>query len=147
MQFHVPQFIEIEDKIFGPLTFKQFIYVVGGAGLSYIIYRFLPLWIGVVLIAFVVALSLALAFYKVNNKPFIDILQAALRFFTRNRLYLWKKQTKPDSQKKMQGESKAKQPLTVPRISESKLRDLTWSLEVEDTAVSRDRSERDTLNH
>ena len=27
MQYQVPQFIEVEDKIFGPLTFKQFLYI------------------------------------------------------------------------------------------------------------------------
>src|SRR3990172_12458701 len=43
MQFQVPQFIEIEDKIFGPLTFKQFIYVAGGAGACYLLWRVLPL--------------------------------------------------------------------------------------------------------
>jgi hypothetical protein len=29
MEYQVPQFIEVEDKIFGPLTWKQFIYWVG----------------------------------------------------------------------------------------------------------------------
>ena len=41
MRFQVPQFIEIEDKIFGPLTIKQFIYIAGGAGLCFILFRFL----------------------------------------------------------------------------------------------------------
>jgi hypothetical protein len=40
-QFHVPQFIEVEDKIFGPLTLKQFLYVIGGAGIVFIMYAFL----------------------------------------------------------------------------------------------------------
>ncbi|TSC80302.1 MAG: hypothetical protein G01um101429_152 [Parcubacteria group bacterium Gr01-1014_29] len=31
-QFQVPQFIEVEDKIFGPLTTKQFFYLLGGGG-------------------------------------------------------------------------------------------------------------------
>ena len=43
MQFQVPQFIEVEDKIFGPLTFKQFVYVAGGAGLAYLVWRVSPL--------------------------------------------------------------------------------------------------------
>ena len=42
MQYQVPQFIDVEDKIFGPFTFKQFIYMIGGIALSYIIYRFIP---------------------------------------------------------------------------------------------------------
>jgi len=32
MRFEVPQFIEVEDKIFGPFTWKQFIYLMGGEG-------------------------------------------------------------------------------------------------------------------
>ena len=40
MRFEVPQFVDIEDKIFGPLTFKQFIYIAGGAGVSVVaVYR------------------------------------------------------------------------------------------------------------
>lgn len=37
MQFQVPQFIEVEDKIFGPLTFKQFVYIAGGVALMYLL--------------------------------------------------------------------------------------------------------------
>jgi hypothetical protein len=47
MRFQVPQFIEVEDKIFGPLTVKQFIYLAGGAGLVFILYHFLPTWISI----------------------------------------------------------------------------------------------------
>ena len=42
MQFQVPQFIEIEDKIFGPLTFKQFIYLAGGVGASIVLWLYIP---------------------------------------------------------------------------------------------------------
>ena len=45
MQFQVPQFIEIEDKIFGPLTFKQFIYLAGGGGLCFLLYTILPFFL------------------------------------------------------------------------------------------------------
>jgi hypothetical protein len=38
MRFEVPQFIEIEAKIVGPLTWKQFVYVAGGVGLLVILY-------------------------------------------------------------------------------------------------------------
>ena len=47
MQFQVPQFIEVEDKIFGPLTFKQFVYVLGGAGACYLLWRVLPIYAAV----------------------------------------------------------------------------------------------------
>ena len=84
MQYQVPQFIDVEDKIFGPFTFKQFIYMVGGVGLSYVIYRFTPsLFISAVPIALVLALSAALAFYRVNNRPFINVLESAFHYIAR----------------------------------------------------------------
>ena len=91
MRFEVPQFIDVEDKIFGPLTFKQFIYLVGGAALAYVSYKLIPtpFWIPVSLAA--VALGLALAFYKLNNRPFLVIAQAWLEYQFKNKLYIWKR--------------------------------------------------------
>src|SRR3989304_1999884 len=84
MRFSVPQFIEIEDKIFGPFTFKQFLYLAGGAGLIFLIYNFItPFFFALLFILPVGALSLALAFYKVNDKPFIFVLEAAFRYLTK----------------------------------------------------------------
>jgi len=91
MQFKTPQFIDIEDKIFGPLTFKQFAYLAGGAGLFYLSFRLLPLILGLVVGPAFAALALALAFVKYNEKPFIHTLQASFKFYTSSRLYLWRK--------------------------------------------------------
>lgn len=93
MRFEVPQFIDIEDKIFGPLTFKQFIYVAGGGGLCYGVYRLLPLYFAIPLILAIALLAWALAFYKINNQPFIKIGQAFIVFLTKNKLYVWQKGT------------------------------------------------------
>lgn len=128
MRYQVPQFIEIEDKIIGPLTIKQFVYLVGGAGMAFIIYTYLPIYISLILIAGVVGLSLALAFYKINNKPFIDFLESAFIFYTKNNLYIWKKEEKPVEQKTKAPEEAAQ--IYVPRLSDSKLKDLSWSLDI-----------------
>ena len=94
MQFQVPQFIEVEDKIFGPLTIKQFIYLAGGVGLCVLIYFTLPLFIGIFLMVPIVIISLALSFYKINNKAFIYVLEAAVMYSIHNKLYIWKKEPK-----------------------------------------------------
>lgn len=91
MEYQVPQFIEVEDKIFGPLTLKQFIYIAGGAGLCAVLLLTLPLFIAVVLAIPVAAFAAALAFYKINGKPFIEILEAGFTYYIGRRLYLWKK--------------------------------------------------------
>lgn len=91
MQFQMPQFIDVEDKIFGPLTFKQFVYVAGGIGLGYVAFRFLPIFLGVPLALAVAGLGGLLAFYQYNQRPFIDILQAWIGFTVSKKLYLWKR--------------------------------------------------------
>lgn len=133
MQFYVPQFIEIEDKLFGPLSFRQFIYLIGGGGLAYILYRLLPFFIAVIPMILVVGLALALAFYKVNNKPFIFTLQAAFNYILAGKLYVWQK--KP---RKIKEADEDVLPATmneahIPKLSDSKLKELTWSLGVKDS--------------
>src|SRR5690349_5196946 len=100
MRFQVPQFIEVEDKIFGPLTIKQFIYLAGGAGLSVIFYLFFKLLIGLLFIIPIMSFSLALAFYKVNNKPFVFVLEAAFKYIMNPKLYLWRQEQKMVAQEK-----------------------------------------------
>ena len=39
--------------------------------------------------------SLALAFYKINNKPFIEVVEAAFRYTTGSKLFIWKKRSAP----------------------------------------------------
>lgn len=96
MRFQVPQFIEVEDKIFGPLTLKQFIYLAGGAGLSFLIYSILDsLILSIIPIVIIMAISAALAFYQINKRPFVVIAEAAFKYFFSSKLYIWKKQDKP----------------------------------------------------
>lgn len=129
MRFQVPQFIEVEDKIFGPLTIKQFIYLVGGAGLSFIAYTLVGnFFISLVFIVPIAVFTAALAFYKVNNKPFINVVEAAFTYFIGSKLYIWKKVNKPIEQR---AEAAASAPdFYVPKLSDSKLKDLTWSLDI-----------------
>jgi hypothetical protein len=129
MRFQVPQFIEVEDKIFGPLTLKQFIYLLGGGGLSFIIYTFVGnLLISAIIIMPIVALALALAFYKVNNKPFINVVEAAFHYYFGEKLYIWKKVDRPIVTK--QAVEMKSSDFYVPKLSDSKLKDLTWSLDI-----------------
>jgi hypothetical protein len=128
MRYQVPQFIEVEDKVIGPLTVKQFVYLVGGGGMAFIFYSFLPIYISIFFIAAVVPLSLALAFYKINNKPFIDFLESAFIFYTKGNLYIWKKEQKIIERKTE--EAVDTNQVFVPRMSESKLKQLSWSLDI-----------------
>jgi hypothetical protein len=131
MRFQVPQFIEVESKIFGPLTFKQFIYLVGGAGVIFLLYVFLPFWLMVIPSLVVAGFSLALAFYKVNNRPFISIVENALKFFSSSRLYLWKKvQPNPKDLQDVKNPERQPEEIYIPKLTQGKLKDLAWSLDI-----------------
>ena len=139
MRFQVPQFIEVEDKIFGPLTLKQFIYIAGGAGLSFLIYVLLNSLIFAVLpIIAVMSISLGLAFYKLNNKPLINVAEYAFKYYIGNKLYIWKKEDKPRPKTQADATKDAKNfaSIMVPKISDSKLKDLTWSLDIKESMYS-----------
>ncbi len=93
MRFEVPQFIEIEDKIVGPLTWKQFVYLAGGIGIIVILFLSVPFLIFILFALPLGALSGALAFHRINNRPFSVFLESAVKFFSHTRLYLWRRET------------------------------------------------------
>lgn len=129
-QFQVPQFIEVEDKIFGPLTLKQFLYVLGGGAAVFLLYVFLPLWLTIIIGAPIAAFFGALAFYPVNGRPFIKYLESMLAYFSRARLYVWRK---IEHKKFKKEETEAKEVgLRLPKLTESKLKDLAWSLDIQE---------------
>ena len=135
MRYEVPQFIEIEDKIVGPLTFKQFLYVAGSAGASFVLYSLLPFFVAVLFIVPVAGLGLALAFYKHNSRPFIVILEAFFNYQVRSKFYIWKKKEKSNEEVIEEANSyelPAERPMYVPKLSDSKRKDLSWSLDIRD---------------
>lgn len=137
MQFKVPQFIDIEDKLFGPFTFRQFAYLLGGAGIAFVIYKLLPLWIGIFIIIPVIALSALLVFYKINGKPFIFYLQAGINYYVSSKLYLWKQRlVKPNIKGKEEEPSAVPLVSIVPMTTTDKLKDLSWSLDVQENVES-----------
>jgi len=129
MEYQVPQFIEVEDKIFGPFTLKQFIYVAGGVGLCTILILYLPTVVGIVLALPVAAFTAALAFYKINNKPFVEIMEAGFNYYIGDRLYLWKKEKNAPAE--AAPAVKPVDPSTL-GLTRSKLKDLAWSLDIQD---------------
>jgi hypothetical protein len=79
-----------------------------------------------------------LSFYRINNRPFVEILQSALTYFIGNKLYLWKKasQKKTSLASTAPAEEGAGEKIYVPKLSESKLRDIAWSLDIRESMYS-----------
>jgi hypothetical protein len=132
MRFQVPQFIEVEDKIFGPLTFKQFIYLGGGIGISAVLFIMVPKFLALLISVPIIIFAAALAFYKINEKPFIDIVEAFVKYVFGSKLYIWKREEKKAVPKTAAERQKAATELYVPKLSQSKLKDLTWQLDIKE---------------
>ncbi len=135
MQFKVPQFLDIEDKIFGPFTFREFVYLAGGAGLCFVLYKLLGLFLGAIPILVIAALSGALTFYRPNNKPFIFMLEAGFNYTLKNKLYIWQRTPKKVANDKLQTKNENKDMVLSQngvRLGGNKLRDLAWSLDILD---------------
>lgn len=135
MRFQVPQFIEVEDKIFGPLTWKQFVYIAGGAGIAFVLFTLLPKFLAILFVIPIAGLALALAFYKINNRPFIFSLESAFNYFVKSKLYLWHKQGR-ESAPRGTDAGKNEALVRVPKLSQSKLKDLAWSLDIKESVYS-----------
>lgn len=133
MQFKVPQFLDIEDKIFGPFTFREFVYLAGGAGLCFVIYKLLGFFLGAIPILAVAGFSIALAKYRPNNKPFIEMLEAGFIYLMQSKLYIWKRRLNTSTpSSKLATPQEGNMNRDTVRLSGSKLRDLAWSLDVLD---------------
>ena len=133
MQFQVPQFIEVESKIFGQMTGKQFAYVAGGFGVFFIIYYFLQnFWLTVITGGPILVFGLVLAFYKINNRPFSFTLEAMIRYLFSSKIYLWKKQSLSQNQTQIinkQGQV-VDNKIFIPTSSTGKLDKVGWDLNI-----------------
>ncbi len=132
MKFRVPQFIDVEDKIFGPFTFKQFIYLAGSGGLAFVIYKTVTFYLAIPLALALVGLGISLAFYKPNGKPFMYMIEAGFNYYVGDKLYVWKKNLKKKRDEKTATAESPVAPIPQKNLSESKLKDIAWSLDVLD---------------
>ena len=98
MQFTVPQFIEEEAKIVGPLTFKQLLYLAGPGIIIFFLYFSLAktnLLAFIIITIFLAGLALAVAFLKIGGYSLPILFKNFFGFFVSSKIYLWGKKIGP----------------------------------------------------
>ena len=91
-QFVVPQFLDVEAKIIGPITARQFLIMLAVLLIEFVIYRlFLNIFIVLVLGVPVLAVGLIFSFAKVNGQPFHFILLSFIQTIRKPHLRIWDK--------------------------------------------------------
>jgi hypothetical protein len=101
MLFNVPQYIDVEDKIAGPLTAKQLFWMIGMGAVLMILWSILDVGGFYSAAVPVVCIFAAMAFYRPYGQPLIVFIRNALLFFIRPKLYMWDRPTRVLSQKKV----------------------------------------------
>jgi len=91
MRFNVPQFIDIEDTIIGPLTLKQFFLLIGGGLVVALLWWLFQLWFVILVGGPIILAILAAIFIKVKGRSLTQVFLAWFNYQTKPRLYIWKK--------------------------------------------------------
>lgn len=129
-QFVVPQFLDVEAKIIGPITARQFLIMLGTLLVDFVIYRiFLNVVVVLGLGVPVLGLGVIFSFAKVNGQPFHYIVISLLQTLRRPARRVWDKtMTDADIRQHMSKppedrlpEKIVKQPLERSRLSELSL--------------------------
>ena len=112
MQFLVPQFIDVESKIIGPISARQFIIMLIGAGLLFVGWKALSFTIFVIEAPVVLGLVALFSFVKINSQPFHLFILNLVQTGRRPRLKIWNK-TVTSSDIKNKEEQKKKKEVIV----------------------------------
>lgn len=99
MIFNVPQFIDVEDKIAGPLTWRQLLWMIGMGAVLLVLYNAMPQGVFIVVAVPIVILFCALAFYRPNNQPLILYIIHGIFFLLRPKVAVWERPTAPMTKK------------------------------------------------
>lgn len=91
MQFTVPQFIDVEDKIIGPITSQQFIIILVYGVFCGISYKIFDFTLFLIVALFLFAFFGTLAFARINDRPFHYFILNLIQTFKKPRLRVWNK--------------------------------------------------------
>lgn len=129
MLSNVPQFVDIEDHIVGPLTAKQLGWLGLGGVIVLVLWSFLALPAFIVSTVFVAIIFGGLAFYKPYNQPLIIFIMSSVGFMFKPKMYIWKRL--PDSAaRKSAPKEKAPEIIQRKSIDEQKIKDISKLLDV-----------------
>jgi len=138
MEAKVPQRIDMEDRVIGPLTLVQFFYLLFGGLFIYLLNSwsagqfwrllFYP-------VAFVIGIvSIMLAFVKIQDRPFVFFLLAIVEFVRRPRTRYWVKGEHPHQAKIVPNNKPVEKPLPKKEFDRARVSDLAKVVDRSDNA-------------
>lgn len=127
-QITVPQFIENEDRILGPITVRQFVIILVACALIFVAYKTTDLTAFIFVTVLIAGCAGVLGFVRINGQPFHFFLLNIARTASRPTLRVWRKDVrriirsaKETKEEKALKESALSEP---PRVSGHRLSDI-----------------------
>ncbi|MCP6718452.1 MAG: PrgI family protein [Patescibacteria group bacterium] len=129
MRFTVPQFIEHEAKIVGPLTFKQFTYIGIAGAICFILYFSVSFPLFLLASVVLVGGGMALAFLKIGGRSLPGVIGSFLRFKLTPKMYLWKRKQGTISILKQKKAEKKEEETSLKIVKKSQLKNIQTEIE------------------
>lgn len=128
--FGVPQFIDVEDKVAGPLTWKQLLWMIGMGAVLLTIFNTFDPSLAIVFAIPTVLIFVAFAFYKPNGFPLTTFVFYSILFIFRPKVSVWERPTKSQSMPKAPKEiQKTETTKNFQQMDQQKLRELAHILD------------------
>lgn len=127
-QFVVPQFLDVESKIIGPVTVRQFAIMMAAGLVGAIFYRLFDFSLFLLTTIPLILVAAAFSFVKINGQGLHYVALNMVQTLRRPSLRVWNKY-RPDAELKARIKKQAPPPppprFTKPPLSGSRLRDLS----------------------
>jgi hypothetical protein len=131
MRFQVPQFIDHEAKVIGPLTFRQFIYVGIPGAIAFFLYFLAPFFVFIITSIILGTFGFMFAFIKIGGRSLPNILVNFSSFTLSPKRYIWRKGKTPIQTPQAQYQKPAEQSTTkeIKLVQKSRIKDLSTRVE------------------
>ncbi len=130
-QFVVPQFIDVEDKIFGPVTSRQFVILLVAGLILFVAFKLADFALFIFMLATFGSFALILAFVKINGQSFHYFLLNLFQTLRRPSRRVWYKSNTKEELEELRKSGKVevmeKIP-EIPRLSYNRIRDLSLAV-------------------
>lgn len=138
IQFQVPQFIETEDKIVGPLTLKQFVYIGSLAAVASLLLFVLDFFVWMFAAAILGGIAASLAFGKYNGRPITIFLRSLFRSIWSPSVYVFEaKSAATSAAPKPITKIQPSAPQTAPKPDYGGIKNLWQAINTTKTAIPR----------
>lgn len=128
MQYSVPQFIDVEDKVVGPFTGKQALFMVIGFGILIVAFTFFQFSFFMIIALPTIIMTLLFAFWKPKGYTVSRWITNIINFSTTPHLYIWRRE--PESRMfKLTQKKKNNEDIEETKVSKNRIKELAWLLD------------------